>query len=262
MSNYKPYSNAGQGQGFVQDSFSSDANATKKIANHTLRPVTIKQLLSVTQTQADGDFRIDGHDIGQVTFIATVRTINRQSTQHTYTIEDGTGTIDAKRFPTEDEDSTELSSIVDGSIVRIVGLLKQYNQKFSVNIHAIRLIQDMNEITYHNLEVMYVHVSLTRSKQGVGSMSVSSTSHNSFGNHNMVNAGNMGSGSGDVPNQIIELIRNHPVGGTTGVHRREIIGQFGKAAGGVEAINKLIEKMVYDGIMYTAEDDDHFMTSY
>ncbi|KAF9110685.1 replication factor A protein 2 [Mortierella sp. AM989] len=258
MSNYKPYSNAGQGGGFVQDSFSSDAGAIKKIANHTLRPVTIKQLLNVTQTQADGDFRIDGHDVGQVTFIATVRTISKQSTQHTYTVEDGTGTIDAKRFPTEDEDPIDLSSIAIGSTVRIVGLLKQFNQKFSVNIHAIRPILDMNELTYHNLEVIYVHVSLTRSK---GNMGISSTSHNNIGNHGMANAGS-GSVVGEIPEQIVEMVHNHPDAGSTGTPRREIIARFAQLTGGPEAANTLIDEMVNEGVLYTAEDYDHLLTSY
>ncbi|KAF9357799.1 replication factor A protein 2 [Mortierella sp. AD094] len=255
MSNYKPYSNAGQGQGYVQDSFSSDVGATKKIANHTLRPVTIKQLLTVTQTQADNDFRIDGHDLGQITFIATVRNINQQSTQHTYTVEDGTGTIDAKRFPTEDEDSAELNTVVVGTIVRIVGVLKSYNQKFSINIHAIRPIHDMNELTFHHLEVIYVHVSFTRSK-GVGSMNMSSTSHNNFTSHSVAGSGAVG---GDIQGQIIEMIRNHP-NKERGVLRHEIIARFGQFIGGPDAASNLISVMISEGDLYTGEDDDHIMT--
>ncbi|KAG0002549.1 replication factor A protein 2 [Entomortierella chlamydospora] len=261
---YKPYSHAGQGQGYVQESFSSDVGATKRIANHTLRPVTIKQLLSVTQTQADNDFRIDGHDLGQVTFIATVRNINQQSTQHTYTVEDGTGTIDAKRFPTEDEDSAELNTIVVGTTVRIVGILKSYNQKFSINIHAIRPIHDMNELTHHLLEVIYVHVSSTRSK-GAGGMSMSSAPHNNFASHSMANVGNVGAGSGvvgeDIPEQISEMIRNHS-DAERGVPRHEIIARFGQLTGGPEAANELINAMVSEGALYTGEDEDHILVAY
>ncbi|KAG0366342.1 replication factor A protein 2 [Gamsiella multidivaricata] len=242
MSTNRPYSNAGLGQGIVQDSFSSDAGATKKIINHALRPVTIKQLITATQTQADGDFKIDGHDLGQITFIAVVRSINRQSTQDTYSVEDGTGAIDVKRFRAEDEDPAELNSVVEGTYVRIFGLLRQFNQRFSINSHTIRPIQDMNEITYHNLEVIYAHISSTRHKvghSGIDTSMMSSSSHN-YGSHGIAGAGGMGAGSsgGDVAQQITEMIttQTHSTGDNKGVHRREIIARFAPIAGGAEAV--------------------------
>lgn len=37
--------------------------------------------------------------------------MNKQSTHQTFQIEDGTGTIDAKRFPSEDEDPAEIAAV-------------------------------------------------------------------------------------------------------------------------------------------------------
>ena len=51
-----------------------------------------------------------------------------------------------------------------GAYVRVVGNMREYQGRFSVTAHTIRLIPDMNELTYHNLEVMVVHASFTRSK--------------------------------------------------------------------------------------------------
>ncbi|KAF8940247.1 replication factor A protein 2 [Dissophora ornata] len=222
--------------------------------------MTIKQLHAVTQTQADGDFKIDGQDLGQITFIATVRSINRQSTQHTYTVEDGTGNIDAKRFPSEDEDTAELNTIVEGTCVRIVGLLKQFNQRFSVNIHTIRPIQDMNELTYHNLEVIYVHVSLTRPKtDGTGLSNAGMASHTNFSGQNTAGAGGMGTST--IQQQIAEVIHNHPAR-STGVHRREVIARFAPVVGGADAANEVIDNMIADGFLYPADDEDHLMISY
>lgn len=47
----------------------------------------------------------------QVTLIGCIRNVNKQSTHHTFQIEDGTGTIDAKRFPSDDEDPAESSAV-------------------------------------------------------------------------------------------------------------------------------------------------------
>ncbi|KAG0215935.1 replication factor A protein 2 [Mortierella sp. GBA30] len=270
MSTYNRGFNSSQGQGFVQDSFGSDGGAPKKNTNHTLRPVTIKQLHAVAQTQADGDFKIDGHDLGQITFIAVVRTINRQSTQHTYQVEDGTGTIDAKSFPSVDDDSADTNMIVEGAYVRIVGLLKSFNNRFTVNIHAIRPIEDFNELTYHLLETTFVHVSFTRSKTGgIGSgMSSSSAYNNNLSAHSMANASAPGAGgataSGDIiQQQIAEMCHNHPLQlAGTGVPRHEIQSRFASVLGGADGVNNVIETMIVDGFLYTAEDEDHFLTTF
>ncbi|KAG0308421.1 replication factor A protein 2 [Dissophora globulifera] len=261
MSNYNnrsSFGNASQGQGFVQDSFSSDAGAPKKITNHSLRPVTIKQLQNAVQTQADGDFRIDGQDLHQFTFIAAVRGVNRQSTHHTFSVEDGTGVIDARRYPSEEED---LSAIIEGSYVRVVGLLKNMNDRFMVAVHGIRPILDMNELTYHNLEVIYAHVSLTRSKHGGMGMDTGSTAHGAFGTSY---GGSSSSGPGQMAErqeQIAEMIRNHPAK-ETGVHRQEIVARFQQSFGSANAVNSVISHMIEDGFVYPAEDEDHLMSAY
>lgn len=43
--------------------------------------------------------------------MGVVRIIARQSTHHTYTIEDGTGSIDGRKFPSEGEDSSDMNAI-------------------------------------------------------------------------------------------------------------------------------------------------------
>ncbi|KAG0031572.1 replication factor A protein 2 [Podila clonocystis] len=260
MSGYQSYSNAGQG--FVQDAFSSDnAGGSKKQTNHTLRPVTIKQLLNAQQTQGDGDFHIDNAALGQVTLIGCIRNVNRQSTHHTFQIEDGTGTIDAKRFPSEDEDPAETSAIDVGTYVRVVGVLKQFGAKFVVNIYSIRPVENKDELTYHLLEAIYVHVSSTKSKpSGLGGnmnmgMSMSSSGqYNTHGTHH-----NSGATSGNVlENKILETIRNHP-GRLQGVHRDVIIRAVAPTPADQQAVGECLEQLIQDGFLYTGEDENHIM---
>ncbi|KAG0296132.1 replication factor A protein 2 [Linnemannia gamsii] len=239
MSNYNRggYSSS-QGQGFVQDSFGNDSAAPKRTYNHTLRPVTIKQVLGATQTQADGDFKIDGQDIGQVTLVAAVRGVSPSATQNSYMIEDGSGVIDARKYPSDHDDTDELSTVVSGTYVRVVGTVKNFNQKQYVQVHSIRPIASMNEITYHNLEVLYVHVTATRNKMGGHG---ASSSVGVYGQHhdNMQGVSSTdthmrgGHDTDDVAQSISDFIDNHP-GKDSGVgaHRREIIAAFGQRLGG------------------------------
>ena len=43
--------------------------------------------------------------------IAAVRSINRSATQNSYIVEDGTGVIDARRYPSDTEDVEEAAAI-------------------------------------------------------------------------------------------------------------------------------------------------------
>ncbi|KAF9920910.1 replication factor A protein 2 [Linnemannia zychae] len=252
-----------QGQGYLQDSFANDGAAPKK-SNHTLRPVTIKQVIAASQTQADGDFKIDGQDIGQITLIAVVRNINRAATLSNYIIEDGTGVTEAKKYPSDYDDTEELNSIIEGTYVRIVGAIKNFNQKQYIQAHSIRLISNMNEITYHNLEVLCVHVSATRGKMG-------SNGSSAYGHHNNGMQGvsstdtHMGNGfnSDDIAQSIADFIHNHPGKASgLGAHRREIIATFAQRLGGEHNVNEMISMMVDNGNLYATEDDDHFNTTH
>ncbi|KAI1318102.1 replication factor A protein 2 [Mortierella claussenii] len=250
-----PYGSGSQGQGYMQDSFNNDAGAVKKYINHVLRPVTIKQLHAASQTQADADFKVDGQDIGQVTFIAVVRSRNSTSTSIGYHLEDGTGSIEGRKFMGQDEDPSQFGDILENSYVRIFGSLREYQQKITVNIFGIRLLTDMNELTHHNLEVMLCHVSATRSKtMGGQNAAMSSTSYNNI-------SANRGAGSlapnEEIRQQIADLIKSADQ--VIGLHRNEIYSRFTHASGGLQALNAIIDDMVADGFIYTGTDEDHYL---
>ncbi|KAG0280605.1 replication factor A protein 2 [Linnemannia exigua] len=268
MSNYNRGGyGSSQGQGYVQDSFGNDGAPPKKNYSHILRPVTIKQILEATQTQADGDYKIDEQDIGQVTLIAVIRNINSSATQSNYTLEDGTGVIDVRKFPSEHDDAEEIDSLAQGTYVRVVGMVKSFNQKQYVQVHAIRPISDMNEITHHNLEVLYVHVSATRSKGA----SSSSSAYGQYNNNSMQMQGvtstdthmRGGFDTDAVAQDLSEFIRNHPDNKNgMGVHRQHIFANFKHRLGGEQKLIELMAKLEDDGLLYNTEDEDHFNTTH
>lgn len=46
--------------------------------------------------------------------------------------------------------------------VRVIGQLKSFNNKRSINAQVMKKITDFNEIQYHLLEAIYVHLYHTR----------------------------------------------------------------------------------------------------
>lgn len=96
-------------------------------AKNTLRPVTIRQIISATQAHPDAEFKVDDQELGQVsllssslriaqhmesteanghhhhsipqlTFCAVIRNISRNATNISYTMEDGTGEIEVRQW--------------------------------------------------------------------------------------------------------------------------------------------------------------------
>ena len=133
-----------------------------------MRPVTIKQILDASQPHPDADFKIDGEAISQITFVGQVRSIQQQTTNITYKLDDGTGIVEVKQWIDSDA-NTDDKMDVDGSkkpvedgYCRVWGRLKAFNNKRHVGAHVIRPIGDYNEVNYHLLEATAVHLFFTR----------------------------------------------------------------------------------------------------
>ncbi|KAJ2654694.1 Replication factor A protein 2 [Coemansia sp. RSA 1200] len=184
---------SGGGGGFMTGSgggVDDDSKARGGYKNQTIRPVTIKQLTDIPVQETDAPIMLDNEEIKQVTFVGIVRNITPQPININYSIEDGTGIIDVRVWPSHGahgdndmmDDGERKSPTHDPSIevdkyVRVYGDLKFFNSKRSVSAHKIRPVKDHNEITYHGLEAVYVHLTKTRgppSKAGGGAMSVPS----------------------------------------------------------------------------------------
>lgn len=135
----------------------------KKQSNHTHRPVTIRQLVVAFQPHPDAEFKIDDVDVEHVTFVGNITNMVRSATNASCSIEDGTGTIDVRLWmETADNDTGKLDGIEQGVYVRVIGNLKSFNNKRSLNAQVIRKVTDYNEIQYHMLEAIYVHLYHTR----------------------------------------------------------------------------------------------------
>ncbi|KAH8809115.1 hypothetical protein F5884DRAFT_858618 [Xylogone sp. PMI_703] len=130
----------------------------------TLRPVTIKQLIDATAIpHSDAEFKIDGVEVNQVTFIGQIQTITPLATNTTFRLDDGTGLIDVKQWIDSDQDPETAKPLPkEGQYVRVLGPLKMFNEKRSVAAHIMRPVTDFNEINMHLLEATAVHLFFTR----------------------------------------------------------------------------------------------------
>ncbi|KAH8879653.1 replication protein A, subunit RPA32 [Thozetella sp. PMI_491] len=131
-------------------------------SDESLRPVTIKQLLDCEEAYPGAEILIDGVPISQVTIVGQVRAVNKQATNITFKLDDGTAEIDVKKWiDPEKADEADPGFALD-SYIRVWGRLKSFNGKRHVGAHFLRAIEDFNEVNYHLVESTYVHLYFTK----------------------------------------------------------------------------------------------------
>ncbi|KAJ1531202.1 replication factor A protein 2, partial [Nowakowskiella sp. JEL0078] len=127
---------------------------------NSIRACTIKQLLDASGTSPDGPHQIDGVNI--VVIVGRILTVQARSTSTVYTIEDGTGLIEASGYTGGENDST-LPHVESGDYVKLVGSFRSFMGKIGLqNIHHMHKISSLTEITSHFLEVIHTHLLITK----------------------------------------------------------------------------------------------------
>lgn len=227
----------------------------------SLRPVTIKQLYEPEETYPGAnDFSLDGHPVTQVTFVGQVRQVSPQSTNITYRIDDGTGTIEVKKWVDADKpDELEPKYHVD-QYVRVWGRLKLFGNKRHIGAHFLRAVDDKNEIHYHLLEATYVHLYMTKgdlsaagatngdSNAGNGdSMFVDSYGANGGGE----NAAKLGA-CGPAAKKMYKFLSDTP-GSNEGVHLNLITSGTGMTG---REVFGAADELLGQGLVYTTVDDE------
>lgn len=270
---YGAQGGAATGGGFMPGSQSADSpsGGKRSYGKDTLRPVTIKQLLDAHHPHPDAEyFLIDQTETTQVTFVGQIRNISTQTTNVTYKLDDGTGTIEVKVWIDADAaaDSEHPSNgkpkPVEQGYARCWGRLKAFNNKRHVGANIIRPIQDFNEIQYHLLEATAVHLHFTRGppeslNQTNGGAATANGAGQAANGHAGYDGGNDSAGAGKAPppgtsraaRQVYETIKNSPQT-HEGLHMQDIATRSGMDVGEVLKGGDELSSL---GLIYTTVDD-------
>ncbi|KAK0531411.1 Replication factor A protein 2 [Tilletia horrida] len=261
----------GGGGGFMTGNYTNDSpsGGAKKAANNSLRPVTIRQILTADQPHADADFCLDGADLGQLTFVAVVRNVSRNATNVSYSVEDGTGTIEVRQWlDSQSDDSEKATEISQNTYVRILGTVKSFQSKRSISVGHIRPVEDFNEIFFHKLEAAYVHLQLTRGSGGQQQgFKGNATSASDYSMGNLGGANSSGGAafpdlSSPLQRKIMEALMSLvPGAGDDGVHVGQIKRKVTQGASNYsdDQITDAIEELQNEGYLYQSANEDHVL---
>lgn len=242
-------------------SIQSSSLTVQTYGKDTLRPVTIKQIIDAHQPHPDSEFKIDGIEVTQLTFVAQISTVSAQATNTTYKVDDGTGLIEVKQWVDADSDnSAARPSPKEGEYLRVWGRLKAFNNKRHIGAHSIRLVTDFNEVSYHLLEATAVHLYFTKSLPGAQGQngggdgmfvdSYGAGAQNGAGGN--VPGKKMSNKIGAVGRKVFELLQNSPQN-NEGLHVSNMASTLGI---GVNDVFKAGDELLGEGLIYTTVDDE------
>jgi len=168
-SGFAPGSSPGGGLGGGYfNSQESPANAkTRNVSHQSIYPCVIRQLHNAKQAHTDDVFKIDGQEINQVMVVGQVRQIQETTTHISFELQDCTAAINARVWV--DDDQQQLTNENDrkwrqeGCYVRLIGNVRSFSDQRSLVGFKVRALGDMNELIYHYMDSLRVHLQNTRS---------------------------------------------------------------------------------------------------
>lgn len=284
MDNYQSYGGGdagfGGGGGFAQGGFTSPTSGSQ--GGKTGRSQTTVTPLSVFQiqngTSAEDSILVDNHELNQVVIVGVIRQVETKNTKNTYTVEDHTGVIEVVHWidGAEDDENAarKRAECREGMYVRAIGTVKTFNDKRSITAFLVKPITDFNEITHHLLNVLQVHLYMTKGKIGDdanGGAAAAAAAHagaapmavdNSFGGQfastGMDTNNDTVDGFSAEQSAIIKVLQ--ACSSEAGLSIDELCGQLGKTFG-EQKIRAAINQLNDDGVLYSTVDDDHFKTT-
>nr|CAG8462442.1 1871_t:CDS:2 [Entrophospora candida] len=135
------------------------SSQTYNKASQLLRHVTIKQLDQAEVSDDNSVIKVDGHEIGYITFIAVITSVSSRLSNTEYIMEDGTGLISVKIWQdSADETNAKNDDIKENAYVTVFGNLKALNKDRYVLASRIRPVTDFNEISSYIGRVVFDHL--------------------------------------------------------------------------------------------------------
>lgn len=206
-----------------------------------------------------------------MTFVGQIRNISTQTTNVTYKLDDGTGTIEVKQWIDTDAGSNAMDTsnvpgnlsapkLVENEWARVWGRLKAFNNRRHVGAHVIRPIADKMEITHHLLEATYVHLYFTRGPLESGGGKAANQGGAGGGGYNGIEGGSTAAGlrnaqlasMGVDARRVYQMLKSTPQS-NEGLHVQNIAVGLKLS---VPEVMKAGDDLLRDSLIYTTIDDN------
>lgn len=251
------YGNYGDG-GFNQDAqYSEYNNSQRQQTRSTLSPVTIKQIHDSSQPVPDDEFVVNNVSLNMVSFVGVVRKVENNTSAVTITIEDGTGSVDVRKWVDEKiataAEEGERFLALENKYVYVTGALKEMQLKKSIQHATIREVEDYNEVVYHMLYAVYNHLEAQGLlKNGAKQENGLFVSENGTSSASKANGGKV-----DVADQIMNVISSNTASMPEGVPVGWIGDQLGLL---IDVVKEKCHYLSEMGKVYQGYDEGSYLS--
>ncbi|KAK4767236.1 hypothetical protein SAY86_014986 [Trapa natans] len=248
----------------------SNSSASKSRGTEGLVPVTVKQLSEAYQSGDEkSNFQMDGADVTNVTLVGMVVQMVVKATDVSFSLDDGTGKVECRRWTNDSSDSKEMDSVQDGMYVRVIGHLRSSHGRKQIVAFAVRQVLNFDEITFHFIDCIHQHLQKSRSKSDTPTqtkpveLSAASASSHSTSNVHLTALSNDFSGqhsTGGLKNcdqKVLEFLQqNFSI--EKGLHRDEISRQLKIP---VDKTMESVRALEEEGLIYSTIDEYHYKST-
>mmetsp|Transcript_7611 Transcript_7611/g.20788 ORF Transcript_7611/g.20788 Transcript_7611/m.20788 type:complete len:186 (+) Transcript_7611:599-1156(+) len=162
-----------------------------------------------------------------------------------------------------------LASCREGVYVRVIGQLRSFNNSKNLTAFNVRPLLDPNELTFHMLETLHVHIAQTRGQDALGARGQPPAA-GGFAPH-AAPAGGAYQGGAAAPQpqapvgnqmpalqqEICELLAAHNED-DTGLSLDQLVDKFAGRYGGDKAVRQAVDALQGEGHLYSTIDEAHF----
>ncbi|KAI0748134.1 replication protein A subunit RPA32 [Daedaleopsis nitida] len=259
----------------------SPGGSARQATSHSIRPVTLKQLVEATQEHSDAAWRIGDVELGQITVVAQVLSVQAQTTNVVYMLNDGTARYEARLWINPNNEEEGQREISENIYVRVLGSLKTFGNKTYITATHIRPIAPetaADEIFYHISETAMTLLIFERGpppRPSEGTVQKRAPATNGTTSHSVASAyttqtHNTGANSSryahlpPLQRQILMFMLSQPKTGD-GIHvaaiARHIATNHNAGDGDAHSISSALDTLMDDGLVYSTTDESHFLVS-
>jgi len=240
--------------------------------NETLTPLTVRQLHTAIEQGSESGYLVDGEELHQLTILGKVTGVQPTSTMTIYKLDDGTGVVEVRLWNDSDDNTEEASAapVAEGTYVRVFGNLRVFQGKTNVVAFAVRPVTDFNEVTYHSLEAIFVHLGRVKAMgapppatpmMGVAPGSYATPTANMGAYTGGAPAANTAAGGESLQSKLIALFESpQATSSDAGMSTDEVYAAF-QSNYPAATIRQSIDNLVSEGHLYSTIDDNHFKST-
>lgn len=226
-------------------------------------PMTVAELKKAQQEHPDAPFFVHGKQLARVVLVGRVAKKAEATSNLQVLVEDGTGSVDVHLYVDDTAGESIKHHLAEGMYVKVIGQPRSFSDKRSVKANRILIVNDMDEVTHHNLAAIYALKALQKASSGGGGGAAAAGAYGAPSAYQSTSAygapggagakAGGGGGGGSLEQSVLQVIQG--VYDETGASVRAICDALRVSE---DQVRKAIDSLATDGHVYSTIDDNHY----